>query len=63
VEKSGQKFEDPYFKSDITSIYDETMTKRPGIESWGSFEWRRPSDVYGESGFSLYDKIDPNDIK
>jgi hypothetical protein len=39
------------------------MTKRPGIESWGSFEKRRPSDVYGESGFSLSDKIDPNGIK
>ena len=27
--KSWQKFEDPYFKSNITSIYDETMKRWP----------------------------------
>lgn len=33
------------------------------MDKWAEFEWKRPSEVYGEDGYSLYDKIDPNDIK
>jgi hypothetical protein len=33
-----------------------------GKTSWSTFDWRRPAEVYGEGNFSLYDKIDPNDI-
>jgi calpain-15 len=31
---------------------------------WATYEWRRPSEIYGPRGYSLYqDEIDPNDIK
>lgn len=36
---------------------------RPGIEGWSELEWRRPVEVFGEGNYSLYDHIDPNDIK
>ena len=36
---------------------------RDGIEKWGDYEWKRPSEVFGDGNFSLYDKIEPNDIK
>jgi hypothetical protein len=63
AEQKITPFEDPYFKADISSIYESNLPKRAGIESWQEFEWRRPSEVFGENGFSLYDTIDPNDIK
>ena len=25
--------------------------------------WKRPAEVYGEGNFTLFDKIDPNDIR
>ena len=32
-------------------------------KKWQTFVWKRPKDVYGEGNFSLFDKIDSNDIK
>ena len=31
-------------------------------KSWDSFDWRRPSEVYGDGNFNLYENVDPNDI-
>lgn len=62
IEKSDEPFEDPYFKAELSSIFEESLPQRPGISGWAEFEWKRPSEVYGED-FSLYDHIDPNDIK
>lgn len=47
----------------MTSIFDESLPKRGGIDSWGDFVWKRPSEIYGEGNFTLYDHIDPGDIK
>ncbi len=57
------KFEDPNFKTDLSSLFDDYMPRRPEIESWAKFQWKRPSEIYGPSNYSLFDKIDPNDIK
>jgi len=56
-------FEDPHFAADITSIYEESLDRRPGIDGWADFVWKRPSEVYGEGNFTLYENIDPSDIK
>ena len=34
-----------------------------GLSKWESFVWKRPSDVYGEGNFVVYDTPDPNDIQ
>ena len=56
-------FEDPYFKADDSSLFDDLLPKRSEIQSWAKFQWRRPSEVYGLKNYCLFDKIDPNDIK
>lgn len=56
-------FEDPYFEANVSSIFDQTIPKRNGIEGWGKYVWKRPSEVYGAGNYTLYNKIDPNDIK
>ena len=59
----NKKFEDPHFKADITSLFDDSIARRPEIESWTKFQWKRPSEIYGKTNFCIFDKIDPNDIK
>jgi hypothetical protein len=61
IEAAGKPFCDPFFKADVSSILDPTLP--PDHEDWRDYEWKRPVDVYGEGNYSLYDKIDPNDIK
>lgn len=63
VLKSDEPFVDPHFHADQSSIFDDSMPRRGGIDKWGDFEWKRPSEVYGEGNFTLYDHIDPSDIK
>jgi hypothetical protein len=38
------------------------MCREPRVLKWQTLEWRRPSEVYGEGNFSLFDAISPNDI-
>ena len=47
----------------MTSILDPMMFHDSSKRKWETYEWRRPSEVYGEGNFSLYDHIDPTDIK
>ena len=63
VVASGKPFEDPYFLADVSSIHESTLEMRSGIEQWKGYEWKRPSEIFGEGNFSLYDKIAPDDIK
>jgi len=37
--------------------------REPRVKKWETFVWKRPSEVYGHDNFSLFDQIDPNDIK
>jgi len=63
ISKSDKPFEDPNFLADVSSIFEDSLPMRDGIENWASYVWKRPSEIYGEGNFSLYNKIDPNDIK
>ncbi len=56
-------FYDPYFHADTSSILDTTMMREPRVRKWETFIWKRPSEVYGAGNFTLYDNIDPSDIK
>lgn len=33
------------------------------VKKWETYVWKRPSEVFGEGNFKLYDNIDPSDIK
>lgn len=59
--ETGEPFEDPNFLAESDSILDKTM-EHTGVEKWDKFVWKRPSEVYGENKFTLYDTIDSNDI-
>jgi len=39
------------------------MMREPRVRKWETFVWKRPAEVYGEGNFTLYDKIEPNDIQ
>jgi hypothetical protein len=55
------KFCDPHFPADTSSILDENMM-HPN-KRWATFIWKRPCEVYGDQGYSLYDNVSPDDIK
>jgi hypothetical protein len=39
------------------------MTKTGDLKNWSRFVWKRPQEVYGDGNFTLFDKIEPSDIK
>lgn len=63
IVESNQLFYDPYWPADISCILDESMMRKPNVRKWETYVWKRPSEVYGEGNYTLYDNIDPNDIK
>lgn len=56
-------FEDPNFPADVSSLLDATMMHPPSHKKWATYEWRRPSEVYGHGNYHVYKEIDVNDIK
>jgi len=55
-------FSDPHWLAEESSIMDDFMMREPRVQKWQTLVWKRPSEVYGDGNFTLYDKIDPNDI-
>lgn len=39
------------------------MMHESRVKKWETYVWKRPSEVFGEGNFYLYDNIDPSDIK
>ena len=59
----GQQWIDPNFKTQVSSLVDETMMRNNRITQWTTLTWKRPSEVYGEGNYVLYEEPGPNDIK
>lgn len=55
-------FEDPNWPADESAILDDTMMREPRVKKWETLVWKRPSEVFGEGNFTLFNKIEPNDI-
>ena len=62
IDHSSEPWEDDTFQAEQNVILDKTMNHSTH-KKWQTFVWKRPKDVYGEGNFSLFDKIDSNDIK
>jgi calpain-15 len=39
------------------------MMKNQTVRDWETLVWKRPSEVYGDQEFKIYENIGPNDIK
>mmetsp|Transcript_46880 Transcript_46880/g.63606 ORF Transcript_46880/g.63606 Transcript_46880/m.63606 type:complete len:84 (-) Transcript_46880:1167-1418(-) len=39
------------------------MMRPNRIKNWENLAWKRPEEIFGKGKFSLFDKIDPSDIK
>lgn len=61
--KSKQRWEDPYFKHDSTSLFDPELEVTEENKKWQKYEWRRASDVRPEAKMYIYKEIQPKDIK
>jgi hypothetical protein len=46
-----------------SSIIDPKLLNKEEKKSWESYEWKRPIDLYGAGGYSIFKSISPNDIK
>lgn len=60
--EKDELFCDPEFPADLSSILDPNMPPHPHKAEWETFVWKRPSEVYGEGNFTLYEKASPDDI-
>ena len=56
-----QPFEDTTFNANVASILDLNMDHSPRT-SWENFTWKRPSEVYEEGKYTLFDQISPSDV-
>ena len=54
---------DPHFKAGRDAILDPMIVKEKRILNWENFIWKRPSEIYGEGNFNLFNDIKPEDIK
>lgn len=59
----GAPWTDPIFKPDRSSLFDKILKRNSGMDAWDSYEWKRPSEVYGEGNFKIFSEITPADIK
>jgi calpain-15 len=62
IVNSSTPFEDPHFPVGKDMLLDKTMSHQ-GLSKWESFVFKRPSEVYGEGNFGLYEEIEPHDIQ
>ncbi len=59
--EEGELFTDPHWPVE-EAILDPLMMRKPRIQMWETLVWKRPSEVYGEGNYTMFDNIDPNDI-
>jgi hypothetical protein len=46
-----------------SSIIDPTCSKKAEKKVWESYEWKRPIDIYGAGGYTIFKDISPNNIR
>ena len=56
-------WKDPYFPANQNSLLDNDIRDEPRHAKWANFVWKRPQDVYGDDGLTLYEEPGPSDIQ
>ena len=66
--KKGKQWTDPDFQADRTSLFvnGKSHAKSDRYEAykkWEGYEWKRAGDVFEGLEYSLYNEIEPEDVK
>ena len=62
IVEAGQKWEDPAFPADESSLLDSNIKQESRHQAWKSLVWKRPDEVYGEGMFCVYENPQPTSL-
>lgn len=60
---SSKPWTDPNFRANKNAILDPMIRREKRIKNWENFVWKRPSEVYGQGNFTVFNDVKPDDIK